>query len=519
MKKLLYLSIIMATIFSLNINNVNAEEMAGDYLYNDTFDQLVFDISFKSETPDTLNAFTLRNIGSYGNYGIDAMCLYKDSGVIGFQGWGQDTELGCGIWDDTNNVWYWNNLNETINSDGLRLFATVNTGSLTSTAKYFQVGIPQYVDKNADDVFQVGDIGYFTSGKNNGPSDLITSNAAQYLKYYYGDNTAPKARFTNVVDGMTFNGQNLYIRGEARERGSSGINYVKVLINDQVYNVATTDNFATWQYLWNVKVDGQYSIKVMTADNNGNAFVTAVYKINVITGEAGVFSADKTIVSFNKTTGVADNSDKILVTVELKDGLGNALKNKNIDFSEYLSDGSLALLKTKNSGDTGSIVFEAYTLISGIHKCKLSLETGEIIKDNFELLFTKQEQNLDFSTGSWIKTKNSSAVYFLDNTGVRHVYPTLNIWQSYYGNDFSFVKTVSAEELGGYSLGKNVLFKTGTLIKMSSVAKVYKVEDGNLRWIKNEQTAKNLFGADWNKKIMMMPESLWPDYKVGENIE
>ncbi|MFA6537398.1 MAG: hypothetical protein WCT18_03280, partial [Patescibacteria group bacterium] len=437
----------------------------------------------------------------------------------GFQGWGQDTELGCGIRDDTNNVWYWNNLNETININGLRLFATVNTGSLTNTAKYFQVGIPQYVDKNVDDVFQIGDIGYFTSGKNNGPSDLITSNSAQYLKYYYGDNTAPKARFTNVVDGMNFNGQNLYIRGEARERGSSGMNYVKVLINDQAYNVTTTDNFATWQYLWNVTTDGQYSVKVMTADNNGNAFVTPVYKINVITGTTGVFSADKTVVSFNKTTGVADNTDKILVTVNLKDGLGNPLKNKNVDFNEYLSTGSLANLKTKNTGETGTVVFEAYTLISGVHNCRLSLESGEIIKDNFELLFTAQKQDLDFATGSWIKTKDSSAVYFLDNSNVRHAYPTLNIWQSYYNNDFSFVKTISSDLLSTYSLGKNVTYKTGTLIKMSSVAKVYKVENGVLRWVKTETAAKNLFGDNWNSLVKVMPESLFPDYKVGENIE
>ena len=74
--------------------------------------------------------------------------------------------------------------------------------------------------------------------------------------------------------------------------------------------------------------------------------------------------------------------------------------------------------------------------------------------------------------------------------------------------------------MASYSLGTNVAFKTGTLIKIPSVPKVYKVEAGGvIRWVKTEALAANLFGSDWASKVKDMPESFFTDYTVGADLE
>jgi len=64
-----------------------------------------------------------------------------------------------------------------------------------------------------------------------------------------------------------------------------------------------------------------------------------------------------------------------------------------------------------------------------------------------------------------------------------------------------------------------VPFKDATLMKIPSVNKVYKVEGGQLRWIKSESKAIELYGASWAKQVRDLPESFFTDYTVGEDIE
>ena len=120
----------------------------------------------------------------------------------------------------------------------------------------------------------------------------------------------------------------------------------------------------------------------------------------------------------------------------------------------------------------------------------------------------------------WIRTVDDSTVYLLDDSNVRHSYPTENVWKSYFGKDFSFVETISNEELSDYTLGKNVQFKNGSLIKNPDFSKVYLVGDNFLiQWIKTEETASRLYGSDWNKLIYDFPEMFFGDYVLGDDIE
>lgn len=120
----------------------------------------------------------------------------------------------------------------------------------------------------------------------------------------------------------------------------------------------------------------------------------------------------------------------------------------------------------------------------------------------------------------WIKTPNSSTVYMLDDNNIRHAYPHEKIWYSYFDKDFSFVETITEEQLTSYTLGKNVQFKAGSLIKIPSVPKVYLVgENFLIQWIKTEDTAIRLYGADWNKLVYDLDEAFFDDYVLGGDIE
>src|SRR3989344_4053394 len=85
------------------------------------------------------------------------------------------------------------------------------------------------------------------------------------------------------------------------------------------------------------------------------------------------------------------------------------------------------------------------------------------------------------AAGTLIKLAGNSAVYFLDAQGVRHAFPNVQTFRSWYGNDFSAVQTVAAVILAGYPLGRNLTMKPGTaLLKVPSVPTVYAVEQGGV---------------------------------------
>jgi hypothetical protein len=115
-------------------------------------------------------------------------------------------------------------------------------------------------------------------------------------------------------------------------------------------------------------------------------------------------------------------------------------------------------------------------------------------------------------TSQLIKVQDNSAVYLVSGTQ-RHAFPLLNIYKSWFGLTFESVKTVSAAELASYMLGKNVLFKKGSLIKIQTDPKVYQVltDDGALEWIPTEEEFKKrgLSFAD----VKDVPDSLFSDYR------
>jgi hypothetical protein len=117
------------------------------------------------------------------------------------------------------------------------------------------------------------------------------------------------------------------------------------------------------------------------------------------------------------------------------------------------------------------------------------------------------------TAGDLIKIDGMSAVYFLGGDGNRYVFPNAPTYFSWY-SDFTGVKTIPQSELEGYPLKANVTIRPGTkLVKVTTIPTVYAVEPGGkLRSIVSEANATALFGANWNKKVVDVPDGFFVNY-------
>ncbi|MDD5294629.1 MAG: hypothetical protein PHP21_01765, partial [Patescibacteria group bacterium] len=126
------------------------------------------------------------------------------------------------------------------------------------------------------------------------------------------------------------------------------------------------------------------------------------------------------------------------------------------------------------------------------------------------------EVNAAASAGDLIKMNGLSSVYYLGADGKRYVFPNEQTYFSWY-SDFSGVVTIPQSELESYPLAANVTVRPGTkLVKITTNPKVYAVEpNGTLKWVPDEATALALYGADWAKRIIDVPDAFFTNYTVS----
>ncbi|MFA5358317.1 MAG: hypothetical protein WC310_00665 [Patescibacteria group bacterium] len=117
--------------------------------------------------------------------------------------------------------------------------------------------------------------------------------------------------------------------------------------------------------------------------------------------------------------------------------------------------------------------------------------------------------------GDLIKQAGNPTVYYY-YASKRYIFPTEATYFSWY-SDFSGVKTISQSELEAIPLGTNVVIRPGTkLAKITTNPKVYAVApNGVLRHIDSEARATTLFGANWAKRVVDVPDGFWNNYTEG----
>jgi hypothetical protein len=118
--------------------------------------------------------------------------------------------------------------------------------------------------------------------------------------------------------------------------------------------------------------------------------------------------------------------------------------------------------------------------------------------------------------GQLIKSNASSAVYFVDENGVRHPYPNESTYFSW-ETDFSQVLVVSFAQLAGVPLGAPVTIRPGTyLVKIISEPKTYAVTAGSvLHELVDEAQASGLYGPGWASRVRDVPDAFFISYMVG----
>jgi hypothetical protein len=130
------------------------------------------------------------------------------------------------------------------------------------------------------------------------------------------------------------------------------------------------------------------------------------------------------------------------------------------------------------------------------------------------------------SAGDLIQQEGSASVYYVGADGKRYVFPNQATFDSWYGSDAT-VTTVSSDELLGLELGGNVVARAGRLVQvvtndtpwMVADAKVYALSNnGTIQHIDSADTAAALFGSDWETRIIPVPEQLFSNYTVGDQL-
>lgn len=119
-------------------------------------------------------------------------------------------------------------------------------------------------------------------------------------------------------------------------------------------------------------------------------------------------------------------------------------------------------------------------------------------------------------TGNLVKLDGSTTVYLVRD-GKRYSFPNQKTYESWYGNDFSSVATISAGELASYQLFGNITYQPGSLVKIPTIPKVYLVtDDGSLRWVQTEAKLNSL--GLFLSQVNDLPETFFLDYTIGTDI-
>ncbi len=123
----------------------------------------------------------------------------------------------------------------------------------------------------------------------------------------------------------------------------------------------------------------------------------------------------------------------------------------------------------------------------------------------------------DASPGDLITAPNLGTIYYLNHEGKRVVFPDEQTFLTWYP-DFSSVKTVTQEKLESFPLsGRNATIRPGTLlIKIQTAPQAYLIGfQKTLYALASEKQALELFGTDWAKRIVDVPEYFFVNYDEG----
>ena len=245
---------------------------------------------------------------------------------------------------------------------------------------------------------------------------------------------------------------------------------------------------------------------------------TATVTFTAVTPTPGPVSASRSSLYASPSSVTANNSSYATIYVTVRDASDNLLSGKTVTLSS--SRGSLDSI-TIVSGTTNSSGQATFQVKSGsVGTATLTaVADGTTITQTVTVTFTSSSLSLIY--GDLFKESGSTAVYYYADNGKRYVFPTSAIYFSWY-SDFSTIKTVSHSTVTSVPFGGNVIVKPGTyLVQFVSMDTPFRVLDpkvyvltsaGQLRWVTSASVAAAFYGADWERKIVAVPEVYKTNY-------
>lgn len=123
-----------------------------------------------------------------------------------------------------------------------------------------------------------------------------------------------------------------------------------------------------------------------------------------------------------------------------------------------------------------------------------------------------------FPDGTRVKSPKHEAVYQIE-AGKRRPFPNASVYYTWHSS-FEGITQISVEEMESIELGIPMPIKPNTkLLKFPLNPKIYAVYEGEIiKYIPDPATAVSLFGADWETKIIELPEIYFLFYVKGDPI-
>lgn len=237
---------------------------------------------------------------------------------------------------------------------------------------------------------------------------------------------------------------------------------------------------------------------------------------------ASTISPDQSSIDVSPTQIAADGVNSGVVTVMVKNTVGNPLSGKVVTVF-VSSQGAVKVTPTQVTTDaSGVALFSISSYVAGSAAVHATAQ-GMDLQKSVTFLFPGV---CAFSTGQLVKTADNSAVYYYGKDCKRHAFPDEGTYFGWY-KDFSAVHTISASDLASMTLGKGVTYKPGyRLVKFPTLNKVYAVSKGGvLHWVSTEAIASALYGTaiapanePWNAKVGDLSDAFFSYYTMGSDI-
>lgn len=509
---------------------VDVQTFSSDIVYSRDFDVLVLDFALTADaTANTLNALTISPNGSARvNFEYSTLSLWKEASIDGFQGWGIDELIAVGQFNGS--VWVFDDISIDLTDEATRFYVSLESG-ISPENSIVEFSLSPQKDTNTNGSYDSGDTGLFFSNPESvtflGGKSMSTTTV---FRDNLGDVKPPKGYISNMVappEEMTYyalpSGK-LTISGIARDRGGNSVSSVVLIVNDvEIPAQSVTNQYQEWTATYTPDDDYEVlAIAVEITDTASQTFTTPVYRAVI---DTRTVDTSRTLFTRSKAVIEPTNNDISALSLVVLNADGEPLPNREVTFITTRNQDNLSHLEAVTNED-GLATVNLTSSLAGNAIVKALIDSQEIASTSVlvqeegvaDLPAEPAELPNGLFVGDLIKG-SLSAVYYLDQNGERHVFVNDRIYRSWYGSDFSSVKTISDSLLATIPLGDPVSFRPGTLLTAPSINEVYIVDiNRTLRHIGSEQVAKELYGDQWNTMIHDLEESLLFAYNFGSII-